>query len=525
MKISDPQTFEAILAARFNETPFGRLADLPDPFMFLGMDRAADRLAAAVRSGEKITIAGDYDADGVCASAILHETLRYCGVEAEVIIPDRFSDGYGLSVRLIDRVESGVVVTVDNGIAAHDAALRAKEKGLTLIVTDHHLCGGTLPDAYAVVNPKQPGCPFPFKEPCGATVAWYLGAALKSRLGAAFNLADQLDLLMLATLADSVPLVGLNRTLARSGLEKLNASKRPCVLALRAFLDKTVFVYDDVAFQIAPRLNAAGRMEHARAAFDFLSAETFEGALKNLQTLDRLNRARKETESRILEAAQAQIDPASAALVAHGEGWHEGVIGIVAARLAQRFKRPSVVIAHEHETAKGSARTVGDVDLYALIAGCQTHLSAFGGHKKAAGIKLSPGDIGGFKAAFLEAAARIDPAQLAANGALIGELSLALITPELCELMGRYEPFGEGNPQPLFLADALAVLEAKIMGKEGQHLRLRVGQDLHGPSGEAVAFFTDRSYRPGQRASFYYTVSLNEFNGSRRAQMSVSEFL
>ncbi|MGE4296004.1 MAG: single-stranded-DNA-specific exonuclease RecJ [Campylobacterales bacterium] len=525
MKISDLSTLEALLRDRLGGEGGDKLSELPQPSLFADMDKAADRIAEAIRSGERITIVGDYDADGVCASALLSESLLRCGGRHDVVIPDRFKDGYGLSPAVVDRIESGLVVTVDNGISAHKAALRARQKGLTLIITDHHLCPPDLPDAYAIVNPKRPDCPFPFKEPCGAAVAWYLGAALKERFDGDWDVGAQLDILLLAVLGDAVALRGMNRALARAGLGRLNRSRRPCVLALRSFLNKTQFTYEDVGYQIVPRLNAAGRMDHAQSAFEFLTAQTLEAALDKLGELDRLNRARKEIEAKLLAKAQDQADGAQAAVVAHGKGWHEGVIGIVAARLAQRYKKPAVVIAHDENGAKGSARTAGEADLFALIAHCEAHLEGFGGHKKAAGIRLEADRIEPFKSAFLQIAATVPGELLERNEALAGELPLRLIGPELWSLIKRYEPFGEGNLEPLFAARDLRVRSVRAMGRSGEHLRLSIAEEMHASAAEAVAFFTDRTFVPGDAASFYYTLSLNEFNGSSRLQMTVKEFL
>lgn len=512
------------LNSRFTGEEIRSLKDLPNPKTLRDLMKSAEKIAEYKAQNLPVTIVGDYDADGVCASAILSTVFAQCGVKHSVIIPDRFIDGYGLSVEIIKRIDSGLIVTVDNGISAHEAAEIAHQKGLDLIITDHHNSPAVLPKAYAVVNPKRHDCGFAHKDICGAVVAWYLGSAVRAVLNPKVDMRSLLPLAMIATIADSVELVGLNRFVAQAGMEIFNRSDAPYIKALRAQSDKEWFSFDDIAFGVAPRINAAGRVAHAKFALEFLLASSFDSAQAKLMELERFNIKRKEIESAILSEARASVNASDPAVVVYGEGWHEGVIGIVAARLAEEHKKPAVVIAVKGDDAKASARISGDVDLFELIASTKKHLIGFGGHKKAAGLKLSSTQIEQFKEAFFDSCKRVDKALLEKKEGFFGAIDLDLITLDFLQAIKSFEPFGEGNPRPIFMANRVGLSSVRTMGSDSQHLKLAL-KSASKIDVEAVAFNRSASFKEANEISFFFEVNINEFRGVKKPQILVREFV
>ncbi|GHV59278.1 single-stranded-DNA-specific exonuclease [Campylobacterota bacterium] len=535
MKIESLNALAAIFEARFANETIKRLSDIQPPQKLRGMSEAVARIVRAKEQGEAITIVGDYDADGVIAAAILSEVLERCGADCRVLLPNRFTDGYGISAAIIERIDTPLVITVDNGISAMDAAARAKERGIDLIITDHHNCPPVLPDAFAVINPKQAGCEYGLgthaaKELCGAGVAWYLAAALNNAFGAGCDMKALLALAGVAAVADCVPLLDTNRVFVKAGLAQLNRIDAPFAAVLRSECGTDgVIGYEDIAFRIAPRINAAGRMATAAIAYDFLRANTEARAHELFARLSELSAERKEIENAIVSAAKAQIEAEgasdSAAIVVCGHGWHEGVIGIAAARLSECYGKIAVVISTDGVNAKGSAR-LGDQgfaggqggDLYALLTQCGQWLESFGGHKKAGGIRLAHAQIEPFRQAFLDAARATrhceQRGETAADGAL--ELNTALITPTLREIYAAYEPFGEGNEQPVFAAHDFRAVETKWVGKDGAHLQLLFDNGLR-----AIYFNAERSVDYTASISFLYSLMFDSFNGRERVKINI----
>ncbi|MEJ2468587.1 MAG: DHHA1 domain-containing protein, partial [Campylobacterales bacterium] len=304
-------------------------------------------------------------------------------------IPNRFTDGYGVSERVLERIDADVVFTVDNGINAFAAAEVCRRRGIDLIITDHHTPSDTLPDVYAVVDPKRSDDHYPFPEICGAQVAWLLMALIKKELRLDIDMGQFLELLALAVIADVMPLVGINRTIVQAGLAQMERSRRPMSVIIKEALGKTKLGAEDIGFQIAPRINAAGRLEDASVALEFLIAEDEQAAFRQFELLTQLNTLRKSIEAEATDEAIALVNPDDRVIVVAHEGWHEGVVGIVAARLVQRFEKPAIVLSVENGIAKGSARSLGNVSIYDLIASQAAFLEKFGGHKMAAGLSLN----------------------------------------------------------------------------------------------------------------------------------------
>ena len=537
-KLSKARLHE-ILSQRFS-TGFKRLSDIPNPALLHDGVRSAKRIAQAIQNNEKIYIVGDYDVDGVTSTALMIEFFKAIGYPVDATIPNRFTDGYGVSEKIIDRIEADVVITVDNGINAFGAAAACKQRGIDLIITDHHTPASTLPDAFAIVDPKLEDCDYPFKEICGAQVAWLLMGLIKKEIGSSVNLSQFLDLLCLAIVADVMPLNDINRTLVIKGLEQMSVSTRPCMVIIRDMLAKKQLSAEDIAFQIAPRINSAGRMEDASYALAFLNAQDENTAYKQYELLNQLNQIRKSTEAEATEHAISQVSPDDNIIVVAHEGWHEGVVGIVASRLVQRFGKPAIVLSIENgitkETsdsqtakarfAKGSARSIGEISIYELIKAQEELLEKFGGHKMAAGLGLKEENIPLFKDAINKAAQSIPAKDYIPQEEILGEIDSAFIDFELLDILEQFEPFGEANPRPRFLANSAKIVSVKRLGKEKEHAKveLRLCAD-DTQTYDLMYFRCDEELRAGEEISCSYTLNKNTFNGRTSIQLMLDRLI
>ena len=524
-----------VLAARGCQTPeqAGKLLDgaepLSDPFAIKDMDRAVERLHRAVEAEEPIVIYGDYDVDGVTATAILYEYLSNLGAQVRCKLPLRNEGGYGLNRDALKKLaDKGytLVVTVDNGIAAVEEAAYARELGIDLVITDHHLPSGSLPEAVAVVDPNRPDDTSPFKYLCGAGVAFKLCAAMEG-----CDPAEMLDvcgdLAAIGTVADVVPLVGENRTLVREGLALLEDTVRPGLAALleAAGCAGKPVTSELIGYSIAPRLNAAGRMDTAAIALKLLLCENEEQADGIAARLTEINTTRQHTEQEVLAAALAQLDadPIRAhdrVLVVAGEGWHPGVLGIVASRLTERFGRPSIVVSLSDGEGRGSGRAPSHFDLHGALEGCAGLLTRYGGHAAAAGMTIEEDKLPVFRQAINRWAAEHCPEPEPPVLSLDAPASIRELTLEEVGRLERLAPFGGGNHQPLF-----AITDAVIDGiwpmgadKRHSHLRLRQGQatcfaSLFGTSPE------DLPYRPGMAVDVAVEASI--FHGRNGPNVSL----
>lgn len=460
---------------------------LSDPFLLRDMDKAVARIEQAIEAEEPIVIYGDYDVDGISATAILYECLSSQGAYVRCKLPTRGS-GYGLTrpaLEALARKGFTLVITVDNGISAVEEAACAKELGLDLVITDHHLPGETLPDAVAVVDPKRADDESPFKNLCGAGVAFKLCAALEG-CDPAELLEMYGEFVALGTVADVMPLVGENRVLVREGLALLQDTMRPGLHALLesgGYAGKPVTT-DTVSYGLAPRLNAAGRMDNASVALKLLLCGDEEQATGIAARLAEINTERQQTEQDVFAAAcrTLETDPArlqDRVLVVSGEDWHPGVIGIVAARLMERYSRPVLVISLHEGEGRGSGRAPDAFDLHSALAACAGHLTRFGGHAAAAGIEIEEEKLPAFRQAINEWAA-----QHAARPAPVTLQLDAVVTLEELDLpnvqeLNRLAPFGRENPTPVLLVQNAVVDGVWAMGAEGRHTRVRLRQGNH----------------------------------------------
>jgi len=467
-RLTDPAAAERFLRAD--------LGDLSDPEVLLDLPRAATRILQALRRGERVIVYGDYDADGVTATAILVRGLRSLGVEVAFFVPRRQVEGYGLSSQAIAGLGApGVLVAVDCGITAVEEVGFAASRGFEVIVLDHHEPGDVLPGAWAVVAPTRADQPAvtPFAS-CG--LAYQVVRAVWRQAGQRREPEELVDLAAVGTLADVVPLVGDNRILARRGLERLSTA--PSV-GLGALLQQAGLAGRvrprDVTFALAPRLNAAGRLGDARMAVTLLLSEDPAEAAELARVLDQENRRRQDLTEQVLAEATSQVEAGgwsdAPALVVAGQGWHPGVIGIVASHLVERYSRPAVVIAVEGEVGRGSARSIEALPMVDVLGECADLLQRYGGHAMAAGLTIDPGRIDAFRTRFLEEAGRrLRPEDLVPTIAVDVELGLGDLTLELAREVERLAPFGPGNPEPVFAVRGVRAAATRVVG-DG-HLRL-----------------------------------------------------
>ena len=500
------------------------LSQIPNPSLLKDAKKAAKRVADAIQNKEKITLIGDYDVDGVTSCAIMVDFFRQIPYKLDVVIPNRFKDGYGISQTLLERVDADLIITVDNGITAIDPAKICKAKGIDLIITDHHTPPQDLPDAYAIVDPKLDDCTYPFKDICGAEVAWLLLGLIKKELDLNIDMGGFLDLLSLAIIADIMPLIDINRSIVKKGLSAFSKSNRASSVIIRDFLGVSKITSEHISFQIAPRLNSAGRMEDASIALEFLVAKTPYEAYDKFEILNELNELRKEMEAKTTKEAISMVDENDTIIVVAKDGWHEGVVGIVASRLVEKFSKPAIVLSINKDDAKGSGRSLGEVDIYKLIKANQRFLTKFGGHKMAAGVGLKTSDIEKFKIAINESAKEIPKKDFIPIEKTSGVLETEDIDIELLNLMETFEPYGEANPRPTFILKDAEVVGVKLLGADKSHSKIEVRQYPHQQKTvELIAFKHIFKIPKNRKISCSYSVTKNEFNGKISPQLLINK--
>lgn len=527
-----------------------RLASLRDPEELPGVPAAADRITAAIAGGRRIVIYGDYDVDGMSATAILYLCLKMLSAQVSYYIPNRIDEGYGLNCDALESLAgqgAQLIVTVDCGASSLAEAERARELGLELIVTDHHHFQHALPAADCIVHPALPGTSYPFTGLCGAGVAFKLAWALCQRASQSKKVSPRMrtflmqamGLVSLGTVADVVPLVDENRVLVRHGLTSLR--ERPC-LGIAALSSLTgidaerALSSEDIAFKLAPRLNAAGRLGQASLGVELLSTDSTDRAQTLAAYLHELNSSRESLERSIYLAANKQateaFDPdGDAALVLAGRGWHAGVIGIVAARLAEKFYRPVVLVALDPLGVKpgiGSARSAGGFDLYAGLSACAEHLVSYGGHAAAAGLKIEEGRLDAFRTQFCEfAAAEISAQARQPELQIDAEVPFSALTARTVTDIERLAPFGHSNPRPLLCTSEVTLCDPpKPVGGGQRHLSLRLAQ--HGIQFRAIAFgggeWADELSQTAGPIAVAFRPFMNHFRGRRSVELQVCDW-
>lgn len=500
-----------------------REKDLHNPMLLFGMDKALPLLKAAIARRAPIIVYGDYDCDGVCASAILVETFNRLGAQVRAYIPHRKTEGYGLNegaVRTLAQKDA-VLITVDCGITSVHEVQIAKELGMQVIVTDHHTPQEELPPADAIVHAGLGD--YPCKSLCGAGTAWKLACALEGRI-----VRESMDLAALATIADMVPLLQENRVIAALGLKEMESPLHPGLHALMRVAGMETgesISGTQAAFQLAPRINACGRMDTAMIALDLVLTRDFDKAEMLANTADKLNAQRKNVEQRIFDAADEQVQQMNLcqdrAIIVEGENWESGVVGLAAGRLAERYGYPSVALSRDGDVCVGSARSASGVDLYQALYECRDLFVRFGGHKQAAGLTIEEKNIPAFRKQLSEAVRRqLDGRIPMPETVYDGELSLRDVTVPFIESLSALEPFGMQNPAPVYLLKDAEVLAARAVGADMSHLKLLLAQE--GTQRDAIAFHM------GSRAGVIHgqsdlavTPVINAFRGKVSAECRV----
>ena len=518
---------------------------LHDPFLMKDMDKAVERLHQAITQGEKILIYGDYDVDGTTAVAVMYRFLQNIvsnlsplTFNLDYYIPDRYTEGYGVSQQGIDYAAAqgcNLIITLDCGIKAVEKVAYAASKGIDVIVCDHHTPGEELPNAVAVLNMKRSDCPYPYKDLSGCGVGFKLAQAYTSRYGLPFdNLIPLLQLLAMSIASDIVPITGENRILAHFGIQQLNKAPFTGLSAIMAVasIEEKRLTISDLVYKIGPRINACGRMKSGRAAVELLLTDDPDFARQQAEEVNHHNEDRRDCDTETTKEALAQLqgDPMFAnrrSTVVYAPHWHKGVVGIVASRLTENYYRPTIVLtASEDGIISGSARSVGGFDIYAAIDSCSDLLTNFGGHKFAAGLSMHINDLPEFQERFeAYVAAHIREDQLQPTLQIEAELQLGDITKSFYNVLRHLEPFGPGNPRPLFVSRYLINhRDTRAVGKEREHLRLDVTDRVNAITGIAFGRADMAEYiQNGNAVDICYELNENTFNHYTTIQMMVQD--
>jgi len=511
------------------------LSDLNDPFLMADMEKAVIRIEKALELNERIFIYGDYDVDGITAASILILFLRRLGADVIFYIPDRLKEGYGLTEFGIEQAiqqEAKLMITVDCGITAVEEVEHARKQGLDIIISDHHEPAETLPKAVAILDPKRAGCSYPFKELAGVGVAFKLIQAVTQHMEMDPDLpAEYLDLVALGSAADIVPLIDENRILAHQGLEKMNLLDRIGIRALTEIcgLKGRRIGTGQLVFIMAPRINAVGRLGNAEQAVHLMVTDSKEEASHIAQILDKENQTRKYIDEETFNQAQEMMGnmegEVGSSVVLAREGWHSGVIGIVASRIVEKVYRPTVMIAIEDGVGKGSARSIPNFNVYSAIKKCEKHLIAFGGHKYAAGLTIDPKNIKKFTKAFHKAVdSLMEEDDLVQRIYVDAEIALSDISEKFVRILNRFAPFGPKNMRPVFQSNNLQVVGTpRVIGRN--HLKFRVQQKSHvfDAIGFGLGHLYDRLSEGEANLDMVYVIEENVWNGQARTQLRVKD--
>ena len=509
-------------------------SQLHSPFLMQDMQQAVERIAKAIDRSEAVMVFGDYDVDGTTSVALVSSYLQNHLEVVVPYIPDRYKEGYGISIAGIDEAKArgiSLIIALDCGIKAHEQVAYAKELGIDFIICDHHLPDATLPQAVAVLDPKRADCKYPYEELCGCGIGFKLIQALQQHFGlGAADLNAYLDLVATAIAADIVPMTGENRLLSALGIEHIRKAPRAGFQFFLSNLKKPVRV-SDLVFVIAPRINAAGRMNQGISAVELLLAKNQEEALPLARSIEFFNTERRSTDERITKEALQQIEleeaKQNASTVVYHPSWHKGVIGIVASRLIENYYRPTVVLTKSEDVLAGSVRSVKGFDVYQALEACKDHMIQFGGHKYAAGLTLEETQLEEFKAAFEKAVQeRILDSQKAPVMLYDTELTLDAITSKLYRILIQMAPFGPKNMKPVFVShNCIDKGGSRLVGKDQDHLKLEL-VDPNGTVIQGIGFGLGQHHSKVKQKnpfSILYTLDENEFNGSVSLQLLIKD--
>ncbi len=511
------------------------LTHLHDPFLMKGMQKAVERIEQAFANGENILVYGDYDVDGTTSVALMSSYLQETYPNVATYIPDRYAEGYGISFKGIDFAadnDIGLMIALDCGIKAIEQIAYAKDKGIDVIVCDHHRPGKDLPEAVAILDPKQEDCAYPYKELCGCGVGFKLIQALADQQGKTIDdILLYLDLVATAIAADIVPITGENRVLAYYGLMVINENPRTGIKALIDQTKKRELTITDVVFILAPRINAAGRMKHGQHAVELLTETNFLQAQRFASEIESFNTERRSLDQEITQEALVQIqenrEEDKFTSVVYNENWHKGVIGIVASRLTETYYRPTLVFTKSGDKLAASARSVKGFDIYNALEGCSDCLEQFGGHMYAAGLTLLEEQYELFKKQFEKVVSEsIDPKLLQPEISIDAKISMHQITPKLMRILKQFAPFGPGNMAPVFMAEGLKDTgHARGVGQDEKHLKCSLYQPGSNPIGAIGFNLGNKLTRVKSIKPFDAVFSLdeNEWNGTVSLQLKLRD--
>ena len=518
------------------------LEHLHDSYLMKDMDKAVTRILQAIEDGENILVYGDYDVDGTTSVALMSSYLKTKTANVATYIPDRYDEGYGVSYKGIDFADDNdfsLIVALDCGIKAIDKIDYAKEKGIDFIICDHHRPGNQVPNAVAVLDPKQEDCTYPYKELCGCGVGFKLIQALAEKFSETLNdLIPYLDLVATAIGADIVPITGENRVLAYFGLQVINAQPRAGFKAIINQIKKDELTITDVVFIIAPRINAAGRMKHGQYAVDLLTENDLQTAIQYAEEIEAFNTDRREADQSItqeaLELIKSENEENRLTTVVYQDHWHKGVIGIVASRLIETYYRPTLVFTKSGDKLAASARSVSGFDVYNALQGCAEHIEQFGGHKYAAGLTLKEENYEAFKQAFEDEVSKtIDKNLLTPEIKVDMQIDLAEIDDKFWRIIKQFAPFGPGNMTPIFMTDNLKDTGyGKCVGEDKTHLRFTATQSnlvterSRSPKFVCIGFNLGEKLnliKDKQPFSAVYSVDENHWQGNVSLQLKIRD--
>ncbi|MBU0992900.1 MAG: single-stranded-DNA-specific exonuclease RecJ [Proteobacteria bacterium] len=518
--------------------------NMRDPFSLKDMMKAAERTAVAIKSREKILIFGDYDADGVTSITILHDFLVRCGSDVTFYIPHRMNEGYGLKAAHIRQFQSNLapslIITVDCGMASHDAALEVKKSEIDLIITDHHASGETIPEAFAIINPKQSECQSGLSHLAGVGVVFYFLMALRKHLRDINffidrpepNLKQMCDLVAIGTMADMVPLIDENRIIVHTGLEVLRSRGRKGLQAIVSLsgINGDELTAEDIAFKIAPRLNSAGRIGHANIALNLLLETDDKQAMAIARQIEEMNAKRKELEDNIFDQVESYIDrhpnETYRSIVLSSNYWHLGVLGIVCSRLANKYYKPVILVSLDTAKGTGSGRSIPGLNLFKILSMCKNDLLQFGGHQMATGLTISPDKIQSFKYHFDQIIEENHAKEkLIPKLCIDAELDFSDITETLIDQIETLQPFGEENPEPVFSSRNILIQNTSDIGKH--HKRFTLFQKNGKSDKKLNAICFNYSYPNSKNDKFdqiAYSIKWNRWKGQKTAQLVIADF-
>ena len=510
-----------------------QLSDLYNPFLMKDMDKAVERLHRAISSNEKILVYGDYDVDGTTAVSLMYLFLKEKCQYVEYYVPDRYDEGYGVSYKGIDYAKSNdfsLIVCLDCGIKAVEKVAYAKNKDIDFIICDHHRPADKLPLAVAILNPKRNDCNYPFKELCGCGIGFKLAQAYHQKYNLPFeDLVPLLDLVVVSIAADIVPMIGENRVLSFYGLQQLNASPR---IGLKALMDvanrKETFNISDVVFGLAPRINAAGRIEHGNKAVELLVQQDFSIAKEKADYIDNHNFTRKELDKSITQEALGMIVPDANSTVVCSDKWHKGVVGIVASRLIETHYRPTIVLTESNGKLTGSARSVSGFDVYNAIDACSDLLEQFGGHKYAAGLTLKKENLTAFIQRFEEVVSTTITDEMQIPKINIDlEMPMEDISMKTHRIIEQMAPFGPSNSRPVFMTKGVIDNgSGRLIGEDKNHLKLAITDNHNSKTLDGIGFGMSDYFstiKDKQPFDVCFVLDLNEWNGNSKLQLRIKD--